>query len=150
MAGVIFAQQLVDHLAGGGGRGLDPVDVAVPAVVVVMIDVDDRRAGRPGLIDQAFGASRVRAVGEDDQVERSGDRIEPSIPLDAGEEGQHLGRRMRAPGDDRPPSVDEGQIEREERAQDVCVGVDVAEHEGPPAPPAKGCEDGVSDWHRSA
>ncbi len=118
------AAQIEDHLAHGRRLGVDPVDVGVRRVRIVVVDVD--------LIDavQALvaGAGNVGAFEEDDGVEvRRPDRTDVD-PGELGEAGEGQGRRV---------VVDDGHVLAHEaahqrngqgRAEGVAVRAEVGGH----------------------
>ena len=97
--------QVVDHLAGGGGPGVHPVDVAVAAVVSVVVDVEDPRPRAAGALEEAAEPRGIRAVERDDQVEL----VPARLPLlDVGRARQEVERvrhRVRAGEGDRPAAA---------------------------------------------
>ena len=89
------ADQIVDHLARGGRRGIDPVDGAVAPIVGMVIDIEHRAVRRARGSQQPLRALVVRAVREDDHVVRARGLL-PHLPaLGPGEKGEGLRHRMR-------------------------------------------------------
>ena len=125
--------QVIHHLSGRRRARLDPVRVAVAAVVGMVIDVDDGRAGRARLLEQALGAGGIGTVREDHHVERPLDGRQDAIAIDSGKEREHVRRRVWPSRGHREATSGQHLVDRQQRAQHVGVGMDVAQHQGPAA-----------------
>ena len=82
--------QVEHHLAAGGGRRIEPVELAVAAVAGMVVDVDDEEPIEPG----DAGPREVAALHDDRGVEVALDTLVGDLDVgDAGKRSSGAGAR---------------------------------------------------------